>query len=126
MYKKRECKRFTIPGTTLVYKKIPGLWWGKKTYSDSVHPVLDLSRGGLKFLSQTKIKAGSRIFVRLDIPGSKEPVEFKAIIRWISRNPEASYKYQNGVAFYAYGSGKNENPPELLSFLKQLESIHLM
>jgi Tfp pilus assembly protein PilZ len=120
---KRECTRFNIPGTTLHYKKIP-LFWGKKQYSDDYFPVLDISRGGLKFLCNDRIGPGESVIIKLNIPGSEAQPEIRAIVRWISRNREQSYRYQTGVSFNSYGSGKKDNPPDILSLLKALESDH--
>jgi Tfp pilus assembly protein PilZ len=121
---KRHCKRFNIPGTTLFYKKVP-LFWGKKRYSDDYFPVLDLSRGGLKFLCNDRMGPGESVIVKLNIPGTDEQVEIKAIVRWISRNREESYRYQTGVSFNSYGTGKKDNPVNILSLLKALESDYI-
>jgi Tfp pilus assembly protein PilZ len=120
---RRKCQRFNIPGTTLYYKKIP-LFWGKKQYSEDYFPVLDISRGGLKFLCNDRIGPGESIVIKLNIPGSEAGVEIRAIVRWISRNREQSYRYQTGVSFNSYGTGKKDNPVDILSFLKALESAH--
>lgn len=125
MHIKRECKRFSIPGTTLYYK-VEKRFWRTPQYGDAYFPVLNLSRGGLSFLSHNKIKAGTSIRVKLAIPGDNAPVELKAVVRWIALNPEHSYRYQNGIAFNSYGRGKNENDPTTLSYLKNLENLHLM
>ncbi len=118
--KKRSCQRFNIPGTTLYYKIKPGLFI-KHEYSDSYYPVLDFSRGGAKFLCNDRLKAGAGIFVKLNIPGIQESPELIASIRWISKNREQSYKYQTGIAFNSYGTGKKENTPENLALLIELE-----
>jgi Tfp pilus assembly protein PilZ len=118
---KRECKRFNIPGTTLFYKKVP-LFWGKEAYSNDYFPVLDISRGGLKFLCNDRIGPGESVIVKLNIPGTDEEPEIRAIVRWISRNREQSYRYQTGVSFNSYGTGKKENSIDILSLLKALES----
>lgn len=121
---KRECKRFNIPGTTLYYKKIP-LFWGRKQYSDDYFPVLDISRGGLKFLCNDRIGPGESVVLKLNIPGTNLQPEIKAIVRWISRNREQSYRYQTGVSFNSYGIGKKDNPIDVLDFLTALETDHL-
>jgi hypothetical protein len=124
--KKRHCRRFSIPGTTLFYKKKPPIW-RKGEYTDDFFPVLDISRGGLKFLSNDRMSPGAELTIKLVFPhsGDEQP-EIKAIVRWISRNREESYRYQTGVSFNAYGPGKKENPEEILSLLKSLESSHMV
>lgn len=124
--KKRHCERFNIPGATLFYKKKPRLW-GKEDYSDDYFPVLDISRGGLKFLSNDRISPGSEVTLKLVFPNLEDAQpEIQAVVRWISRNREESYRYQTGVSFNAYGPGKKENPEEILSLLKSLESGHIV
>lgn len=112
--------RFNIMGTTLYYRKKP-LLWGQGKFTRDYYPVLDISRGGLKFLSNHKISAGSDLTLRINFPGIDNPKEVKAVLRWVSRNREESYRYQNGVSFNAYGNGKKENPVEILNFIKALE-----
>ncbi len=121
MTNKRQCRRFTIAGATVYYKKKPKLW--KKTvYSRDYYPVLNISRGGLLFLSNHKIEAGTSLTLKLNLPDSDSQPEIKAVLRWIELNPGKSYRYQNGVAFNAYGAGLQENPSDILLLLKQLES----
>ncbi|MBI9092817.1 MAG: PilZ domain-containing protein [Desulfobacterium sp.] len=123
--KKRHCQRFNVTGTTLHYKEKP-LFWGKGKFSYDYYPVLDISRGGLKFLSNHKVSAGTRLTLRINFPGLDYPKEIKAVVRWVSRNRELSYRYQNGVSFNAYGTGRKENPVEILNYLKSLEQEYLM
>jgi len=64
--KKRKCKRFLIPGTTLYYgKKASGFF--RQKYSEDFYPVINLSRGGAKFLCNERLRAGSAIMVKLNI-----------------------------------------------------------
>jgi Tfp pilus assembly protein PilZ len=118
--KKRDCDRFSIPGTTLYYKDKPGLLI-KHNYSDHYYPVLNMSKGGAKFLCNERLKVGKKITVKIDIPGIDQKPEILANIRWISKNPEQSYQYQTGIAFNSYGNKKNENPVEILILLESLE-----
>jgi len=118
--KKRKCKRFLIPGTTLYYgKKASGFF--RQKYSEDFYPVINLSRGGAKFLCNERLRAGSAIMVKLNIPEINEHPEIIANVRWISKNPEQSYKYQTGIEFNAYGTGRNENPASVLTLLENLE-----
>lgn len=91
-------------------------------YPDTYYPVLDFSRGGAKFLCNDRLKAGGTIIVKLNIPGIKKCPELLASVRWISKNPEQSYRYQTGIAFHSYGNKKNENPMALLSLIKKIEA----
>ncbi|MBU1195120.1 MAG: PilZ domain-containing protein [Proteobacteria bacterium] len=118
--KKRSCKRFSIPGTTLYYKSKPGLFF-KKDYPDQYYPVINLSRGGASFLCNERLKAGKKIVVRLQIPETEQKIELHASVKWISRNPEESYQYRTGIAFNTYGNKHYENPASILELLKSIE-----
>ncbi|MDX9786756.1 MAG: PilZ domain-containing protein [Desulfobacterales bacterium] len=118
---KRQCNRFSIPGTTLFYKK-KSKFWKTRDYSDEYYPVLDLSLGGLKFLSHHRIDVGEALILKLNIPGIEQQPEIKAAVRWASKNREKSYQYQMGVSFNPYGQGEKENPTEILTLLKTLET----
>jgi hypothetical protein len=119
--KKRNCKRFNIPGTTLHYKEKPFFFLAGK-YSEDYYPVLNLSKGGAKFLCNHRLAPGTGITIKLDIPGSDQAPEILANIKWISKNPEQSYRYQTGISFNSYGERKNENSMGILSFLEGLEA----
>ena len=93
----------------------------KHDYPDIYYPVPDFSCGGAKFLCNDRLKAGTPIIVKLVIPGFDESPELLSSVRWISKNREQSYQYQTGIAFNSYGNKKNENPVEILSFLKTIE-----
>ncbi len=119
--KKRSCRRFVIPGTTLSYKE-KKLFSFQKNYNDDYLPVLDLSKGGAKFLCHQKLVPGKDIKVRLSIPGYDKIWSVLAQIRWINKNPEQSYPYQIGISFHSFGTAKNKNSIELLNFLSRIES----
>jgi Tfp pilus assembly protein PilZ len=118
---KRQCHRFNIPGTTLYYKKNT-LLQAKGEYPDEYFPVLDISRGGARFLTNERIKVGLPVRIKLAIPDTEQQPEINAIVRWVSRNREESYRYQTGVSFNPYGNGKKANPAEVLDFIKTLEA----
>lgn len=118
--KKRNCKRFSIPGITLYYRETFFFLFSGK-YSEDYYPVINLSKGGAKFLCHQRFSPGTRITIKLDIPGMDQAHEILASIKWISKNPEQSYRYQTGISFNSYGSRKNENSMEVLSFLERLE-----
>ena len=109
-----------IPGCTLYYRNKPGLLIRTK-YSEDYFPVINLSRGGVKFLCNERLKPGQDVVIKINIPGESQHPEINANIKWVSKNTEQSYRYQTGVAFNAYGNGKNENPEDILVFLKTLE-----
>jgi hypothetical protein len=118
--KKRSCDRFSIPGTVLYYKNKPR-FFVKNAYSKDYYPVINMSRGGAKFLCNQRLKAGAVLIIKLNIPGVETEPEIITDVKWISKNPEQSYRYQIGIAFNAYGTRKNENPIALLSTFQKLE-----
>ncbi len=118
--KKRTCRRFVIPGTTISYKE-KKLFSFQKNYNDDYLPVLDLSKGGAKFLSHQKLTPGKDIKIQLRIPGYDKIWSILAQIRWINKNPEQSYPYQIGISFHSFGTKKGKNPIELLNFLSMIE-----
>jgi hypothetical protein len=123
LLKKRSCIRFSVPGAILSYRKKPR-FWRRNGFSEDRFPVVDLSRGGAKFLSDHRLKVGLEIDVRIHIPEVDETLEMSAMVRWVGRNPGTSYRFQTGIAFSPYGTRKRENAPEILDQLKQLESAY--
>jgi Tfp pilus assembly protein PilZ len=118
--KKRSCKRFSIPGTIIYYKNKPR-FFGRSKYTDDYYPVINMSRGGVNFLCDQRLAVGARLIVKVNIPGMQIEPEIIADVKWISKNPEQSYRYQTGIAFSSYGNGRNKNSMEILSFLRELE-----
>ena len=118
--KKRHCKRFSIPGTVVSFKR--QTWFiQRKQLQQDIYPVVDLSKGGLKFLCDQRLKPGARIIAKIMIPGYEQLSDVMASIRWIAKNPEQSYKYQIGISFNPYGQGRKHNKEEVLAFFKSLE-----
>ncbi len=117
---KRECERFAIPGATIVYNSRRGLF-RKSGFGTDEYPVYDVSYGGIRFLSQEKLKIKSSIAVKLLIPEEDEPMLFEGKIARIFHHPGRSYNYQVGVQFLPYGRKKGCNPPENLEHLKAFE-----
>ncbi len=126
--KKRKCKRFTIPGTILYYKK-KRIFFSDKRYSEDCFPVLDLSKGGASFLNNERLKPGIDLMVRIIFPEpmgfDNSPLKIFATTRWTSKNNEESYRFQTGISFYSYGNKKTQNSPELLRFFNKLECRYI-
>lgn len=117
---RRTCIRFEIPGATISYKKKSFLP-PKEAYAEEFCPVLDMSRGGIRFLSQKPLKIDSNILLKISIPGEKIPLMQKGRVRWSSFNPGKSYKYQIGIQFNVYGEKKDQNYPGNLTKIIALE-----
>jgi len=118
---RRLCQRFKIPGATVSYRKA-SLFSPKTRVDEEFCPVLDISRGGVRFLTQKPLKFKSKIVVQLSIPGERAPLDLKGRVRWSTFNAGKSYKYQAGVQFNPYGLEKDQNVPQTLTKIVALES----
>jgi Tfp pilus assembly protein PilZ len=118
---RRLCQRFTIPGATVSYRR-EGLFAPKKKTEEEFCPVLDISRGGVRFLTQKPLKFKSRIELQLTVPGERVPLDLRGRVRWSTFNAGKSYKYQAGVQFNPYGLEKDQNGPQALTRIVSLET----
>jgi hypothetical protein len=117
---RRTCIRFEIPGATVSYKvKKPLLT--KSSSGEEFCPTIDLSRGGLRFLSQDELKIGTPILLKISIPGERVPLELHGQVRWVTPNTGLSYNYQIGAQFNPYGEKKGQNYPGSLVKIIALE-----
>ena len=117
---RRTCIRFEIPGSTVSYK-ISKLLATQKTYGEEFCPVLDISRGGMRFVCQNQVKINTKVAMKISIPGERIPLNLKGEVRWAAPNPGQSYKYQVGVQFNPYGEKKGQNYPGNLVKIIALE-----
>lgn len=117
---RRLCQRFKLPGATVSYRK-EKLLSSKTKIDEEFCPVLDLSRGGVRFLTQKPLKFKSKVTLQLSIPGERIPLNLKGRVRWSTFNAGKSYKYQAGVQFSPYGLEKNQNVPHVLTKIVTLE-----
>jgi Tfp pilus assembly protein PilZ len=117
---RRTCIRFEIPGATLSYKKDKALLPEPK-YGEEFCPILDISRGGLRFLTQENLKINSNVTLKISLPGERVPLVMKGQVRWAAINAGKSYKYQVGVQFNPYGEKKGQNYPGALVKIIALE-----
>lgn len=116
---KRQCNRFVIFGATLTYKK-EGIFSAGE-FTKDVYPILNLSLGGLLFLSQQGIKPDTNLSLKICGPDGDVLLILKGVVVWVTVNPEKSYSYQIGVQFKSYGEKKGNNPPGCLNTLLDLE-----
>lgn len=118
---RRKCERFVVPGAAVVYRK-DGLFFSR-AYTENFYPVIDISRGGLRFVCEELLKAGTGLTLKLVIPNEEIPRPVMGKVRWVSTNPDKMYRYAIGVQFNPYGEGKGMNSPETLEKLRALEAI---
>lgn len=116
---RRACVRFKIPGAIVNYK-IKKLFPSKKKFDEEFCPVLDLSRGGLKFEGEKSLNLKTKIFMKLSIPGERVPLNLMGEVRWQSFIQEKN-KHETGVQFFPYGEKKGQNYPGALVKIIALE-----
>ncbi len=121
---RRLCQRFKVPGATLSYRR-ETLFSPENRYAEEFCPVLDVSRGGVRFLTQKALKFKSKVALQISIPGERVPLNLRGRVRWSSFNAGKSYKYQAGVQFNPYGEEKGQNYPGALVKIIALEQKFL-
>lgn len=116
---RRACIRFKIPGATVSYsqKKILSL---KKKSNEEFCPLINISRGGVRFQGKKPLKVNSTIFMKISVPGERVPLSFEGKVRWLSSNTEQD-TYQVGVQFNPYGEKRGQNYPGTMVKIIALE-----
>lgn len=118
-YEKRSYIRFKIPGATVDYQR--KTLFPKPGFIEEFCPLADISRGGLRFLTEKPIKPETEVSVKISIPGERIPFTMKGIVKWSSPGEGKTYKYQVGVQFHPYGDKKEENLPQNMVKIMALE-----
>ncbi len=109
---KRTCIRFAIPGATVSYEL--------KDYIEEFSPLVDISRGGVKFLGKYPLEINAYITLKISVPGERIPLTLHGKVRWISFI-EGKDQYQVGVQFNPYGEKERQNYPGNLVKIISLE-----
>jgi hypothetical protein len=121
---KRLCPRFGIPGAAVSYGKLKA--FGRRTDPlESSCLVVDLSRGGIRFLTREALSLGAKVFLELAHSGNKAPVPFTGTVRWVAEYPGEKFHYTVGVQFHPYGDSKKYNPAGNLDEIIDLEHKYL-
>jgi Tfp pilus assembly protein PilZ len=106
---KRTSFRHPVKGATLQYKT------GRPCL------VVNISRGGISFLSQEPLQPNSSITMRITFPEGMSPMTLKGQVCWCLPGLGRSDEYQVGVQFLAFNKKRGSNPPRLLEKLIKLE-----
>ncbi|MQY60296.1 PilZ domain-containing protein [bacterium] len=109
---KRTCIRFAIPGATVSYEF--------KDYTEEFSPLVDISRGGVKFLGKHPLETNADITLKISVPGEMISLTLHGKVRWISFIEEKD-QYQIGVQFNPYGEKERQNYPGNLVKIISLE-----
>jgi PilZ domain len=117
---KRACGRFRVPGATVRTMRKKTLF-RKAAYGPESSPLLDLSRGGVRFLTSAKLPLDAPVTIEMTIPGEDTPLVVLGHVRWFAPHPDPIFKYQFGVQIDPYGDKEGYNPPEILDRIIALE-----
>ncbi len=120
---RRSCKRFEVPGTTVSYTQNE-LSTSEKRYEEEFCQILDISRGGIRFLGKKSPEIDSELYMKIFIPGEQLPLTFRGRVSWISVS-EKKEKYFVGIQFNPYGEKQGQNYPGNLVKIIALEQKYL-
>ncbi len=118
---RRTCLRFEIPGATVSYKVSKLLPALLDKYEEEFCPVLDLSRGGMRFNSNRQPDIDSKLIMHISVPGERVPLVLNGGVRWATEEQGDGFPFQVGVQFNAYGEKKDQNYPGNLVKIIALE-----
>jgi hypothetical protein len=119
-FERRRCERFEIPDAYVRYQK-RGIMKMISHLSDA-KPLVNISKGGLCFKGNEKVKIGDKVTVYLYLShGICWPI--KGTVAWKDGSIYAGFLV--GVKFCAYKKGHGYNSPETLDALRALEAFYL-
>jgi len=118
---RRTCLRFQIPGATVSYKISRLLPAVLDKYEEEFCPLIDISRGGLRFHGNKKLDIDTKLSMNISVPGERVPLVLHGRIRWATDLEESGFQYQLGVQFNPYGEKKDQNYPGNLVKIIALE-----
>ena len=108
----RTCKRFEIPGATVSYEF--------KNSTEEFSPLVDMSRGGVMFLSKNPFDINADMTLKISVPGERIPLTLHGKVRWISFLEDKG-QYEVGIQFNPYGEKEGHNYPGNLVKIIALE-----
>jgi len=118
---RRTCLRFEIPGATVSYKVSKLLPAVLDKYEEEFCPLLDVSRGGMRFQANHKPDIDAKLIMHISVPGERVPLVLQGRVRWATPGEGIGFAYQIGVQFNAYGEKKDQNYPGNLVKIIALE-----
>ena len=121
---RRACRRINVPGATVTYKE-EKFFLSKEKYVEEFLPVVEISRGGIRFLCQKLFTTTRKISLKVFIPEEESPLLLVGRVRWASSTATMSYRYQIGIQFNPYGKRKKQNDPDILKRIIALEEKFL-
>jgi hypothetical protein len=111
---RRTCRRFAVPGATVDWRTDPP----GESYGSESH-LADLSRGGARFVAAGPPPPGSRLRLKIQVPG-EEPFDAAGQVAWSSVT--SGQLNDVGVVFAPFGEAPRANPERVLDRLIALEA----
>ncbi len=118
---RRTCLRFEIPGATVSYRVSKFMPAVLDKYEEEFCPLLDISRGGMRFYSNHKPDIDSKLSMHISVPGERVPLVLTGRVCWVTPAEGTGFAYQVGVQFNAYGDKRDQNYPGNLVKIIALE-----
>lgn len=121
---KRKDIRFSIPGTTLRIQSNRFIFF-LKAFGKEIYPLDELSRGGVRFKSNRRLKVNHPLLIKLSFPNDIPVIRLFGKIKWMSPSAEHNFSHQIGVQLAPFGREKGQNTPEDQRRLAWAESRYL-
>ena len=122
---KRSSQRFEIPGAK-VYFRIDRTSFLrsliKKQYHEEICHLVNFSRGGINFLTDTYMKKDEKVFLKIFLPHEKFPINLKGRVIWQVFDVEKSFKYQVGIEFLEFNGKTTSDIKKKLEKIRALEN----
>ena len=115
----RQHLRFWVPKATVSFS-LRRFLDGK---IDMTCPVLDLSKGGMAFASQSRIKPGKELLIFLACPDLDPPIEVRGQVIYCLPHPGMEHRYHIGFAFAPF-VGMGSNSRDAWEALMELERLY--
>lgn len=93
---RRKHKRYGVRGSTIRYKS--GGILAFLNSASSRYLILNMSEGGLHFISKEPLKVGQKIHLTLEAPSLEGTVKGRGIVVWV-RKSEEHHAYRVGLRF---------------------------
>lgn len=96
---KRKHKRYGVRGSTIRFKK--GGILAFLNSASTRYLVLNMSEGGLHFISKDELQVGQRITITLEAPSLEGTVKGKGTVVWVRKSHEHA-AFRVGVKFTGF------------------------
>jgi hypothetical protein len=119
----RKSSRFAIPGATISTEKSTSGSGSGDPLCERM-PVVDISRGGMAFLTNDPPKL-SKISLLLTYAENEDPLRLEGKVAYfVSCGVGLNYRFRVGVEFAPFSTRKGHNSPASLIRLQKLEKAY--